>query len=371
MSGVRIAAATLAAVLVAASAAPQWLRYPTPGTPRLPDGTPNLSAPAPRAADGRPDLTGVWDVIGDLVMPTDGRIRSKYVYNIGVDLPGGTAPFQPWARDVWNARQKVLGVGAPSEKCLPHGIPDAMLTRTLPFKMIQTAGVTIILFEEFNNWRQVFTDGRPLPVDPEPAWLGYSIGRWDKDEFVIETAGFNDKSWLDAGGTPHTEALRTTERFRRHDFGHMDVEFTFDDPKTFTRKWSTTVKFILQPDTDLLENQCENNRWNPAAGSRWAGRLVRRRNTWLPCFPARSCSRRSVAAPFELSASQRQAFAPGRAHHSPGAGTCGQLDSRWFDVAAFSTLWAVLTVVFGRFEQHKPAWRRLAKFAALLACSWC
>ena len=207
-----MAAAAALVVIASVSLSSQWLRYPTPGTPRLPDGTPNLSAPAPRTADGRPDLTGVWEVLGDLVMPTDGRIRSKYVYNIGVDLPGGTAPFQPWAREVWNARQKALGVGAPSEKCLPHGIPDAMLTRTLPFKLIQTPGVTIILFEEFNNWRQVFTDGRPLPVDPEPAWLGYSVGRWEKDEFVIESAGFNDKSWLDAGGTPHTEALRTTER---------------------------------------------------------------------------------------------------------------------------------------------------------------
>ena len=260
-----IAFVTLVAILVAASASSQWLRYPTPGIPRLADGTPNLSAPAPRAADGHPDLSGVWEVLGDLVMPTDGRIRSKYVYNIGVDLPGGHAPFLPWAQALWDARQKALGVGAPSEKCLPHGIPDAMLTRTLPFKMVQTPGVTIILFEEFNNWRQVFTDRRPLPPDPEPAWLGYSIGRWEKDDFVIETAGFNDKSWLDAGGTPHTDALRTTERFRRRDFGHMEVEFTFDDPKTFTRRWSTTVKFVLLPDTDLLENHCENNKWTPGA----------------------------------------------------------------------------------------------------------
>ena len=266
MIGARMAAA--AALVVAASVplASQWLRHPTPGIPRLPDGTPNLFAPVPRVADGRPDLTGVWEVLGDLVMPTDGRIRSKYVYNIGVDLPGGTAPFQPWAREVWTARQTALGVGAPSEKCLPHGIPDAMLTRTLPFQLLQTPGVTIILFEEFNNWRQVFTDARPLPVDPEPAWLGYSVGRWEQDEFVIESTGFNDKSWLDAGGTPHSDALRTTERLRRHDFGHMDLEFSFDDPKTFTRPWSATVKFVLLADTDLLENHCENNKWNPQAG---------------------------------------------------------------------------------------------------------
>jgi len=267
----RIAFATLVGMLVAASASPQWLRYPTTGTPRLPDGKPNLSAPVPRGADGRPDLTGIWEVFGDLVMPTDGRVRSKYVYNIGIDLPGGHAPFQPWAQTLWDTRQKALGVGAPSEACLPHGIPDAMLTRTLPFKLIQTRGVTIILFEEFNNWRQVFTDGRPLPADPEPAWLGYSVGRWEKDDFVIETAGFNDKSWLDAGGTPHTDALRTTERFRRRDFGHMDAEFTFDDPKTFTRQWSAAVKFVLLPDTDLLESHCDNNKWKPAGAKGLGG----------------------------------------------------------------------------------------------------
>ena len=125
-------------------------------------------------------------------MPTDGRIRSKYVYDIASDLPGG-APFQPWAKALHEQRQKGLGVGAPTERCLPHGIPDAMLTRTLPFKIIQHPGVTIILFEEFNNWRQVFTDGRELPVDPQPAWVGYSVGAWDGDAFVIRTSGFNDR----------------------------------------------------------------------------------------------------------------------------------------------------------------------------------
>jgi hypothetical protein len=253
--------AAAAGVLAATTVSAQWLRHPTPGIPRLPDGTANLSAPVPRAADGRPDLSGVWEVLGDLVMPTDGRIRSKYVYNIGVDQPGGHAPFQPWAQTLWDTRQKALGVGAPSEKCLPHGIPDAMLTRTLPFKLLQTPGVTIILFEEFNNWRQVFTDGRTLPVDPQPAWLGYSIGRWDGEAFVIETAGFNDKSWLDASGMPHSEALRTVERLRRIDFGHMEIQFSFDDPKTFTGPWSTTVRFNLLPDTDLLEHQCDNEKW--------------------------------------------------------------------------------------------------------------
>jgi hypothetical protein len=248
------------AALLAVSAGAQWLNYRNVGTPRLPDGTPNLTAPVPRGADGRPDLSGVWEVVGDQVMPTDGRVRSKYIYNLAADLREG-APLQPWAKALYEQRRVALGVGAPSEQCLPHGIPDAMLTRTLPFKIVQTRGLTIILFEEFNNWRQVFTDGRPLPVDPQPAWLGYSIGRWDRDTFVIETAGFNDRSWLDANGMPHSEALRTIERLRRIDFGHMEAEFTFDDPKTFTRRWWVNVKFNLLPDTDLLEHHCDNEKW--------------------------------------------------------------------------------------------------------------
>ena len=253
---------TTAAVLVcSASLVAQWIRYPDPRTPRTGDGKPNLTAPAPRAPDGKPDLSGIWEVDADTVMPTDGRIRSKYVYNIAVDLPGG-APLQPWARRIYDDRQKALGVGAPSERCLPHGIPDAMLTYTLPFKLVQNTGETIVLYEEFNHWRQIFTDGRPLPEDPNPNWLGYSIGRWDADTFVVTSAGFNDKSWLDAGGMPHSDALRTTERFRRVDFGHMEAEFTFDDPKVYTGPWSATVRFHVLPDTDLLEHFCDNEKWS-------------------------------------------------------------------------------------------------------------
>ena len=256
----RLAIAVVAWLIFSATAQTQWLDYPTAGIPRLPNGQPNLTAPTPRAADGKPDLSGIWEVVGDRVMETDGRVRSKYVYNIAADLQGG-APFLPWAKALYDERQKSLGVGAPSERCLPHGIPDAMLTRTLPFKIMQMRGVTVILYEEFNNWRQIFTDGRPLPKDPQPAWLGYSVGSWTGETFVVETAGFNDRSWLDAGGTPHTEGLRTTERLRRIDTGHMEITFTFDDPKTFTKPWSATVKFNLLPDTELLEHHCDNEKW--------------------------------------------------------------------------------------------------------------
>jgi hypothetical protein len=264
MSAFRLAGA-LMVVVMTGSVHAQWLNHRSPATPRLADGTPNLAGPVPRHADGKPDLSGVWDVVADMVNPSHGRERSKYVYNIAADLPGG-APFRPWAKALFDQRQKDAGRGAPTERCLPHGIPDAMLTHTLPFKIVQSPLLTIILFEEFNNWRQVFTDGRALPVDPQPAWLGYSVGSWDGDAFVIQTTGFNDKSWLDAGGTPHTEALKTTERLRRVDFGHMEIEFTFDDPKTFTRPWSTTVKFNLLPDTELLEFHCDNEKWGEKTG---------------------------------------------------------------------------------------------------------
>jgi len=238
----------------------QWLHQPASATPRLPDGRPDLSAPAPHLPDGKPDFSGVWDVVADMVNPTHGRERSKFVYNIDTELPGG-APLQPWAKKLYEERRKAEGRGAPTERCLPHGIPDAMLTHTLPFKIVHTPGVTIILFEEFNNWRQVFTDGRSLPVDPQPTWLGYSVGAWEGDAFVIRSSGFNDLSWLDATGMPHTDALQTTERLRRTDFGHMQIEFTFDDPKAYTRPWSATVKFNLLADTDLLEFQCDNEKW--------------------------------------------------------------------------------------------------------------
>jgi hypothetical protein len=249
------------ALVFNSEAGAQWLHHRTPGTPRLADGSPNLSAAAPRTPEGKPDLSGIWDVVGDAAMPPDGRIRSKYLYDLAADLPGG-APLQPWAKALYDERRANLGVGGPSERCLPHGIPNAMLTRTLPFKIAQMPALTIILFEEFNNWRQIFTDARALPEDPQPAWLGYSIGQWEDDTFIVETAGFNDRSWLDASGMPHSEALHTTERFRRIDFGHLELRVTLDDSRAFTRPWSVTLKFNLQPDTELLEHHCENEKWS-------------------------------------------------------------------------------------------------------------
>jgi hypothetical protein len=242
------------------TAAAQWLSLPLPGTPRTADGKPNLNAPTPHAADGKPDLSGIWRA-------DDARWNENL-------LPQGTdAPMLPWAADIYKHRVETHGYERPMTYCMPHGVPDAMTVAALPFKILQMPGTTVVLFEEFHKYRQVHTDGRPLPVDPDPAWYGYSIGRWDGDAFVVDTAGFKEGSWLDNNGHPHTEALRTTERFRRISFGHMELEVTVDDAKAYVRPWkSDTLRFTLQPDTELLEHLCENNRDLANLQRFWGGR---------------------------------------------------------------------------------------------------
>jgi hypothetical protein len=173
--------------------------------------------------------------------------------------PGASIPFQPWAEALFRERQARNGAGAPSERCLPTGVPEATLEPP-PFKIAQTNSLTIILFEAFNRYRQIHTDGRPAPVDPNPSWWGYSIGKWEDDTFVVDTTGFNDLTWLDKAGHPHSDALHTTERFRRLDVGRMELQVTIDDPKAYTRAWTATIPFRLLPDTELLEDACENER---------------------------------------------------------------------------------------------------------------
>ena len=238
----------------------QWLSVPVPGTPRTADGKPNLSAPTPRTADGKPDLSGVWHAD-----------TMRYNDNL---LPVGTqAPMLPWAAEVYKHRVETQGYDRPMTRCMPHGVPDAMTVAGLPFKILQMPTVTVILFEEFHKYRQLHTDGRKLPDDPDPAYYGYSIGRWEGDTFVVETAGFKEGSWLDNSGHPHTEALRVTERFRRINFGRMDLDVTIDDPKAYTRTWtSDTLHFLLSPDTELLEHLCENNRDVEHLENFWQGK---------------------------------------------------------------------------------------------------
>jgi hypothetical protein len=236
----------LLAALVPLSA--QWLT-PDPRTPRTADGKPNLSAPAPKLPDGKPDFSGSWLV-------DDNRLQ----FNLMLD--GHGADLLPAAAAVYKQRLAGLGKDRPSGHCLPHGIPDAMMVPS-PFKIMHTPGETLILFEEFVMYRQIFTDGRALPKDPEPAWFGYSIGRWEGDVFVVESRGFNDRSWLDDDGHPHTDALHTTERFRRSDFGHMTMQITIDDPQAYVKPWYATLRYHLLPDYEMIEFVCDNERDAP------------------------------------------------------------------------------------------------------------
>src|SRR6267154_3119441 len=240
---------TLASLIVlSASLAPlvaQWADRPTPGLPRTADGKPNLSAPAPRSADGKPDLSGVW------------RIHKSYLLNAAPDLKA--EDIQPWAaalykRSADNFRNDTDGIN-----CLPPG-PKTSTSVGPPVKIVQTPSLVIFLYEYQTLFRQVFTDGRGLPEDPNPTWMGYSIGQWDGDTLVVTTAGYNDRTTLDLGGHPHTEALRVTERFHRRDAGHIDLQVTLDDPKAYTRPWTLPIELDLMADAELIEYVCENER---------------------------------------------------------------------------------------------------------------
>jgi hypothetical protein len=234
-----VSAVTLAAVLLLPSpGAGQWLSQPTPGIPRTSDGKANLAAPAPRSADGKRDLSGLWEA------------------GPNYDSDFKTSDAQPWAQAQVRQRQANPAADSWSTLCLP---PGPMINFTGPLRIVQTPLLVSVLYEVSNNFRQIFTDGRGLPKDPNPTWQGYSIGRWDGDTLVVDTIGFNDKSHVGRPAYPHSEALRITERYRRRDFGHIDLQMTVDDPKTFTRPWTITMELIFNPDTDLLEYVCNEN----------------------------------------------------------------------------------------------------------------
>jgi hypothetical protein len=262
------------------SANAQWLNYPTPGTPRTPDGKPNLTAPVPRAANGKPELSGVWQVeptpaeemrrlFGD--MSADGALGdttsafSKYLINILLDFKPEESPLRPEFAELLRQRR---GKETPLLHCLPIGIPaDDLLPG--PFKIIQTPELILVRNEYENTLRQIYTDGRKPPTDPDPLWLGYSVGKWDADTLVVDTVGFNDRGWLDGTGHPRSEALHVVERFHRRDFGHMDVQVTIDDPKVYTKPFSVKFTELLQPDSDVTEYFCaENEKDRPHIGEK-------------------------------------------------------------------------------------------------------
>jgi hypothetical protein len=248
----------LSVALTASCACAQWISYPTPGIPRTADGKPNLDAPVPKKADGKPDLSGLWQRARNPNQRVTTLAMGPNLEDFmrpGEKIP----PMVPAAEALHRQRQANLMADRPSSKCLPHSIPDQMLIG-VPMKIVQDPGLTLILYEEFARFRQIFTDGRPHPAVTQPAWLGYSTGRWEGDWFVVDTRGFNDKSWLDDSGRPHTEQLHTIERFRRRDFGHMDVEVTIDDPGAYAKPWSFPMQFQFLADTEIIEDVCDNER---------------------------------------------------------------------------------------------------------------
>src|SRR5438552_3370249 len=225
----------------------QWLDFPTPGIPRTADGKPNLTAPAPRTSDGKPDLSGLWQ-----------PEVNPYRFDVIQDLKD-EGIFRPAAEAIFMARVKDFRRDDPVTNCLPGG-PSEMINTT--YRVIQSPTVVALLYESgTGRYRQIYMDGRKLPKDPNPTWLGYSVGHWEGDTLVVESAGFNDRTWLDRAGHPHSENLRVTERFWRVDFGHMQYQITFDDPATLTKPLTLSLAVNYRPDTDMLENVCnENNR---------------------------------------------------------------------------------------------------------------
>jgi hypothetical protein len=251
-------------VLLGITAQAQWLNYRAAGTPATPDGKVNLSAPAPRAPDGKPDLTGVWhlqttrqetSLTPSLTAAPGGN---SYTGNIFRDMKPEDVPEKPEAARLRNERMKNGTRPNPTVFCLPMGIPVNNFVVEV-VKFIQAPKEIVVIYEVDGSYRQIYTDGRPLPTDMAPSWLGYSTAHWDGDTLVVETEGFNDRTWLDLIGHSHSEALHLTERYQRRDYGHMDVEMTFNDPVMYTRPFTIKFTHALIPDSDILEAYCNEN----------------------------------------------------------------------------------------------------------------
>jgi hypothetical protein len=273
----RVISALLVLLWASASLSAQWLDYPTSGIPRTPDGKPNLLAPTPRTPDGKPDLSGVWAVQGsNYVKGAGGQdtpgvngtnidqgdldARRSLFLNLGWAVQGGI-PYKPGVKEHAHALAdpSTGKTQEPHSLCLPDGFMvehtwDAQLR-----KIVQTPKLLVLLVEYNSMFRQIFLDGRPLPVDPNPAWSGYSTGHWEGDTLVVQSAGFKDGQWLDTAADPLTDAAKVTERFRRPDFGHLQIDVTINDPKAYTKPWNVRVNQVYAADTDLLEFICLEN----------------------------------------------------------------------------------------------------------------
>jgi hypothetical protein len=263
----------------------QWPSYPAAKVPRGPDGKPNLDGPTPRTADGKPDLSGIWDFRNSRGIEGEGPItvdpsldngtglgpaprqafnpRASQFFNIGATVKGGL-PFRPLAAELRQRRAAENNKDNPDAHCLPLGLMQ-LHTHPQPRKIIQTPAVTVILYEAQAGIRQILTDGRPLPPrDVQPWWYGYSVGHWEGDTLVVETTGFRDDVWLDVEGSPLTNAGKMTERFRRPNYGNLEIDVTVDDPTVYTKPWTVKIRQKIMPDTELIEFICnENDRSGP------------------------------------------------------------------------------------------------------------
>ena len=250
-----VRAAVTSCLLMAGAVDAQWLHHPTPGTPRLADGKPNLSAPAPRMADGRPDLSGIWKSECDFGSTC--FLQSRF-FDLAKDLKPPDVEMTPWAAAIQAQRESREHVDDPLGYCLPAGVPRIGFFST--FKILPAGLEIVFLYESVPGplFREVFTDGRPLPKVTDRTWMGYSVGSWDGDTLVVETEGFRDGGWLDTRkARPHSDALHVTERMRRTDFGHMDWTITINDLKAYRRPWTVKSTLSLLPDTELLETFCD------------------------------------------------------------------------------------------------------------------
>ena len=256
----RFASVVMISSAIVAPIGAQWLHYTTAGVPRLADGSPNLEAPVPRTADGKPDFSGMWEPENNRPCPplgcADMQVPQEFL-NIGWSLKDGP-PYQPWAAEMRKTRTEENGKDDPVSRCLPGGIVKLHTTPLLR-KIIQVPGLLVTLNEMDATYRQIFTDGRPLPPIDMPSWKGYSSGKWQGDVLIVETTGFPDGMWLDRNGSPMTDAAKITERFRRLNYGRMEIDVTVDDAKAYTAPWTIKLHYNIVLDTELIDYVCVEN----------------------------------------------------------------------------------------------------------------
>ena len=277
--------AGLIVIILTPFAGAQWPAHPTSDVPKTAEAKPNLEAPTPRTADGKPDLSGIWEFRGRFggqgvggtfngnrgsntnaptppqppppPQPTSGPPLATF-FNIGAGFKDGL-PYTSWAADLHKQRESTHAMDNPDAHCLPLGLTQLHM-HPQPRKIIQLPKLIVILYEAQGGVRQIFMDGRSLPHnDPDPWWYGYSVGRWEGDTLVVETTGFRDDVWLDVNGSPLTSTGKLTERFRRPNYGNLEIDITVEDPKSYTKPFTVRVNQRVLLDSELIEFVCNEN----------------------------------------------------------------------------------------------------------------